>query len=184
VDFNAEKLISTWLAEELSTILSFSKPKQRNKYRPQPNDDFTYQKDVSKSGFEKMCTKMKERSHAGYALMLTLDEYKNYINDPFDNTTTMTYLMKTSPHQNVSGPKNERCHPPYGITYESSTFNVRTIENGQRRCDVWHYSAYLLVPRLVYHLSTKLRNDAIHNQIGKKEEVGLILFLTRHGYAT
>ena len=40
------------------------------------------------------------------------------------------------------------------------------------------------MPRLVYHLSTKLRNDAIHNQIGKKDEVGLIQFITRYGYAT
>ncbi len=46
------------------------------------------------------------------------------------------------------------------------------------------YNAYLLVPRLVYHLSTKLRNNAIHNRIGKKDEVGLIQFITRYGYAT
>ncbi len=62
--------------------------------------------------------------------------------------------MKSSPRQNVYGPKSEQCHPPYGITYESLTSNVGTIDNGQRRCDVWHYNAYLLVPRLVYHLST------------------------------
>jgi hypothetical protein len=40
------------------------------------------------------------------------------------------------------------------------------------------------VPRLVYHLSTKLKNDAIHNCIGQAEEVKLIRFLTRYGYAT
>ncbi len=40
------------------------------------------------------------------------------------------------------------------------------------------------MPRLVYHLSTKLKNKAIHNHIGKKEEVELIKFLTRYGYAT
>jgi hypothetical protein len=37
---------------------------------------------------------------------------------------------------------------------------------------------------LVYHLSTKLKNDAIHNRIGQAEEVKLIHFLTRYGYAT
>ncbi len=42
----------------------------------------------------------------------------------------------------------------------------------------------MLVPRFVYHLSTKLKNDAIHNRIGKKEEVDLIKFLTRYGYTT
>ena len=40
------------------------------------------------------------------------------------------------------------------------------------------------MPRLVYHLSTKLNNDAIHNHIGQAEEVKLIRFLTRYGYAT
>jgi hypothetical protein len=38
------------------------------------------------------------------------------------------------------------------------------------------------VPRLVYHLSTKLKNDAIHNH--QTDEVKLICFLTRYGYAT
>jgi hypothetical protein len=40
------------------------------------------------------------------------------------------------------------------------------------------------VPRLVYHLSTKLKNNAIHNRIGQAEEVKFICFLTRYGYAT
>ena len=33
-----------------------------------------------------------------------------------------------------------------------------------------HYNAYLLVPRLVYHLWTKLKNDVIHNCIGQIEK--------------
>ena len=40
------------------------------------------------------------------------------------------------------------------------------------------------MPRLVYHLSTKLKIDAIHNHIGQAEEVKLIRFLTRYRYAT
>jgi hypothetical protein len=40
------------------------------------------------------------------------------------------------------------------------------------------------VPRLVYHLSTKLKNDAIHNRIGQPEDAKLIKLLTRYGYAT
>jgi hypothetical protein len=58
------------------------------------------------------------------------------------------------------------------------------LERQVQLIDVRHYSAYLLVPRLVYHLSTKLKNDAIHNRIGHAEEVKLIRFLTRYGYAT
>ncbi len=48
--------------------------------------------------------------------------------------------------------------------------------------DVRHYNAYLLVPRL-YHLSTELKNNVIHNHIGQSEEVNLIKFLKRYGYA-
>ncbi len=36
---------------------------------------------------------------------------------------------------------------------------------------------------MVYHLSTKLKDDAIHNHIGQTDEVKLIRFLTRYGYA-
>ncbi len=50
--------------------------------------------------------------------------------------------------------------------------------------DVRHCNAYLLAPRLVYHLSTKLKNVVIHNLIGQNEEVKLIKFLTKYGYAT
>jgi hypothetical protein len=50
--------------------------------------------------------------------------------------------------------------------------------------DVRHYNAYLLVPRLVYHLYTKLKNNTIHNRIGQAEDIKLIRFLTGYGYAT
>ncbi len=40
------------------------------------------------------------------------------------------------------------------------------------------------MPRLVYHLFTKLKNDAIHNCIGQTDKVKLICFLTRCGYVT
>ncbi len=53
-----------------------------------------------------------------------------------------------------------------------------------RKIVVQHFNAYLLVPRLVYQLSTKLKKEAIHNRIGKSDEVKLIKFLTKYGYAT
>ncbi len=40
------------------------------------------------------------------------------------------------------------------------------------------------MPRLVYHLSTKLKNDATHTCIGQTDKVKLIRFLTRYRYAT
>jgi hypothetical protein len=84
----------------------------------------------------------------------------------------------------VSGTKGENSFPPYGITYKSLTYNVGMLDRQVRLIDVQHYNAYLLVLRLVYHLFTKLKNNAIHNCIGQAEEVKLIHFLTRYGYAT
>ncbi len=84
----------------------------------------------------------------------------------------------------MSGTKGERSFPPYGITYKSLTYDVGMLDRQMRLIGVQHYNAYLLVPRLVYHLSTKLKNDAIRNRIGQAKEVKLIHFLTRYGYAT
>ena len=50
--------------------------------------------------------------------------------------------------------------------------------------DVQHLNAHVLVPRLVYTLSTKLKKEAMHNCIGKSSKLKLIKFLTRYGYAT
>jgi hypothetical protein len=58
------------------------------------------------------------------------------------------------------------------------------LERQVQLIDVRHYNAYLLVPRMVCHLSTKLKNDAIYNHIGQAKKVKLIAFLTRCGYAT
>ncbi len=96
----------------------------------------------------------------------------------------MTYLRENLPCSRVKGTKDDISVPPYGITYESLTYNVGLLEKQVHLIDIRHYSAYLLVPRLVYHLSTKPKNDVIHNRTGQIEEVKLIKFLTRYGYAT
>jgi hypothetical protein len=96
----------------------------------------------------------------------------------------MTYLRETSPHSRVKGTKGDTSFSPYSITYESLTYDVGLLEKQVRLIDVRHYNAYLLVPRLVYHLFNKPKIDVIHNHIGQIEEVNLIKFLTRYGYAT
>jgi hypothetical protein len=90
----------------------------------------------------------------------------------------------TSPRHRVPGNKGDCSYPPYGITYESLTYNVGMLERQVQLIDVRHYNAYLLVPRLVNHLSTKPKNVAIDNRMCQAEEVKLIHFLTRCGYAT
>ncbi len=139
---------------------------------------------MEKNKFEKACLKQREQGYAQYPDLLASDDYTNYIKDPFNKEKTLHYLGVTLPCYRASGAKGDCSYPPYGITYESLTNNVGMLERQVRLIDVRHYNAYLLVPRLVYHLSTKLKNDAIHNHIGQAEEVKLIRFLTRYRYAT
>jgi hypothetical protein len=48
--------------------------------------------------------------------------------DPFNREKTMTYLRETLPHSRVKGTKGGTSFPPYGITYESLTYNVGLLE--------------------------------------------------------
>jgi hypothetical protein len=57
---STEKPISKWLADELTTIMEFSTPLQRNKYWPISEEQFKYQSDVEKNNFEKACSKQGE----------------------------------------------------------------------------------------------------------------------------
>jgi hypothetical protein len=163
--------------------MGFSTPHQRNKYRPVPEEQFKYQVDIDKDKFDNICKKKGEH-WMQYPLVLSSDEYTNYIKDPFNRDNTMTYLRETLPHSRVKGTKGETSFLLYNITYESLTYNVGLLEKQVCLIDVRHNNAYLLMLKLVYHLSTKLKSDVIHNRIGQIEEVKLINFLTRYGYAT
>ena len=85
---SAEKSISKQLADELTMIMEFSTPLQRNKYRPIPEEQFKYQSDVDKNKFEKLCTRQNGQSYAQYPGLLASDDYTNYINDPFNKDKT------------------------------------------------------------------------------------------------
>ncbi len=161
----------------------FSTSHQRNKYRPVPEEQFEYQVDIDKDKFGKV-SKKKGKHWMQYPQVLSRDKYTNYIKDLFNRDKTMTYLRETLPRSWVKGTKGDSSFPPYGITYESLTYNVGLLEKQVCLIDVKHYNAYLLKPRLVYHLYTKLKNNVIHNRTGQIEEVTLIHFLARYGYAT
>jgi hypothetical protein len=72
------KPISKRLADKLTTIMEFSTPLQRNKYRPIHEERFEYQSDVEKHKFEKLCLKQREQYYAQYPGLLASDDYTNY----------------------------------------------------------------------------------------------------------
>ncbi len=45
-------------------------------------------------------------------------------------------------------------------------------------------NAFLIGPVIVYNLSTKLQKGVLHDHLGQKQEMNLINFITRFGYAT
>jgi hypothetical protein len=52
---------------------------------------------------------------------------------------------------------------------------------GMRKVDARHYNGYLLIPGLVYHMSSKIKNIRINELYGNEFEVGLINYLARYG---
>jgi hypothetical protein len=136
-----------------------------------------------KDKFDNVCKKKGEH-WMQYPQVLSSEEYTNYIKDPLNRDKTMTYLRETLPRSRVKGTEGDTSFPLYGIRYESLIYNVDLLEKQVRLIGVRYYNTYPLLPRLVYHLSTKLKNNVIHNCIGQIEEVKLIKFLTRYGYAT
>ncbi len=62
--------------------------------------------------------------------------------------------------------------------------DVGPLKKGVRFIDARHYNAYLIMPKLVYILSTKLKGDVLHKYLDQDYEVKLINFITRYGYAT
>jgi hypothetical protein len=183
---SAEPTISKRLAEDFSQILTLSTTDNRRTLQPKIIETFEYQTDVDLKKFEKKCTEETERLAAGYPKVLSSDEYIKYIKDPFNNVITMAFLNKESPRETWTGHRagGRQFHPPFGITFESLTSDVGSFDHKSRSLDVRHLNAYVLVPRMVYTLSTKLKKEAIHNLIGQPDEVQLIKFITRYGYAT
>jgi hypothetical protein len=60
---------------------------------------------------------------------------------------------------------------------------VGHIEKKKRLINVRHVNAFLIAPGIVYNLSTKLQKGVMHDHLGQKQEMNLINFITRFGYA-
>ena len=71
--------------------------------------------------------------------------------------------------------------PPYGITLDSVTTDVGPNDTGgMRKVDTRHYNGYLLVPGLVYHMLSKIKNIRINELYGNPIEVGIINYIARY----
>ncbi len=97
-----------------------------------------------------MCRNGGERFAAQYPGLLNSEECNNYIKDSFNKERTLDFLNTKTPCQIKTGHRGGgQFYPPYAITDKSLTRDVETINKKMQKIDVWHYNAYLLVPRLV-----------------------------------
>ena len=82
--------------------------------------------------------------------------------------------------------KGTEMTPPYGITYESVTTDIGLLENrnGPRKVDARMYNGYLIIPGLVYHLLSKMKNVSVNTLLGNEFEVKVINFIARYGNYT
>ncbi len=72
--------------------------------------------------------------------------------------------------------------PLYGITFNSVTTDVGTIDTGsKRKVDARHYNGYLLIPGLVYRMLSKMKNIRINELYGNPFEVDMINYIARYG---
>jgi hypothetical protein len=59
---------------------------------------------------------------------------------------------------------------------------VGPVEQKSRIIDVRHVNGYLIIPGIVYLLSTKLQKAVLNDRLGDKLEMDLIQYITRFGY--
>jgi hypothetical protein len=120
----------------------------------------------------------------GYPTVINCAEWTNYVKKPFNWFTI--YLNHTSPSTPCSRHPTIKFTPPYGLTFASFTDDVGVVDKKTktRAIVAGHMNGYLIIPGIVYHLSTKLQKGVTHDRLGQDTEVKLIEFLTQFGYAT
>ena len=188
---SATKTISKNIALWLDTSLSHStKDTRRNQnYRPKvdadnasifnPQSDTNLEKDLIKNNTD------DDVDCYGCPSCITSDAWDAYIKNPFDAVARKEWVRSIAlPCTDES--KQTEMTPPYVITYESLTTDIGQLstKNGPRKVDARMYNGYLIIPGLVYHLSSKMKNVGVNTLLGNELEVKLINFIARYGNYT
>ncbi len=84
--------------------------------------------------------------------------------DPLDKSNRKEFIESISEDERTKdrGGKNK---PPYSICWPSLTTDVGTVEQKSRVIDVRHANGYLIIPGMVYLLSTKLQKKVLNDQL-------------------
>jgi len=178
----ANKTISALLHSWLNDTLSHSKLKQRNKSDrcPKFTHKFNYQGPTTTEADAKN-SHINDQSVYQYPHFLKCDMWNKYIMDPFNKSNRKTFIEYISEDERTKG-RGKQNKPPYSICWLSLTTDVGTVEQKSRVINVRHANGYLILPGMVYLLSTKLQKKVLNDQLGADLELNLIHYITRFGY--
>ncbi len=124
---------------------------------------------------------MKNDSSYGYCTILSSQSRQEYIKEPFNDEKNKGLLKS---HLLEFKKAKKPMNLPFCITFKNLSTNVGSIKQQRLLLAVRHYNGYLIIPRLVYHLSIKLCQQIMSQRMGRKYEIELIQQLIRFGYAT
>jgi hypothetical protein len=177
----ANKTISTLLSIWLVDTLSHSKPEKRNdcNLRPTLTHTFTYQSPTSTEADAKH-SHINDEVLYKYPHFLRCDRWNSFIRDPFNKSDREGFIEFISPERTKG--RTKKIKPPYSIYWQSLTTDVGPVEKKSRIIDVRHVNGYLIIPGIVYLLSTKLQKAVLNDRLGDKLEMNLIHYITRFGY--
>ena len=177
------KNISKWL--ETTQQHSTKDTRNCSRYRPVLTEghDIILQKDTSVNKFKTDISKFEQKDWVAYKYpdCLRGPAWDGYVGNPFDITARKDFVMTIS-FPCMDPTKKTTMTPPYGISLQSVTTDVGTFDTGGvRKVDARHYNGYLLIPGLVYHMSSKIKNIRINELYGNEFEVGIINYIARYG---
>jgi hypothetical protein len=191
---SATKTLSKNIAQWLETTLNHSTKDTRNNrnYRPKVDAEeasvIVPQTDTKPNAFQKAMKKSDQNDDAvcyGCPSCITSGVWDAYIKNPFDPVARKEWV-KSIALPCTDENKLTDMTPPYGITYESVTTDIGLLENrsGPRKVDARMYNGYLIIPGLVYHLLSKMKNVRVNTLLGNEFEVKVINFIARYGNYT
>jgi hypothetical protein len=165
---SARKTISRLLSDGLSELIEMGTQERVNKRTYWIESGYTYlvQKGDSVNEFEKKMRGLNNNDESyGYSKCTKGDTWNLFITNPFNKEATEKYLDHISP--NVMTKKNT-IRPPFKIFVESMTGNVGRFdpfgnkEFKRRYIDSRHYKMSVIMPKMVYLLSSTLMKAALH----------------------
>ena len=108
----------------------------------------------------------------GHPTVFNYAEWINYVKNFFNWFTRQIHLNHTSPSTLSSRHQTKKFTPPYGLTFTSFTDDVGVVDKKTRtrKINAGHMNGYLIIPGIVYHLSTKLQKGVTHDHLGQNTD--------------